>query len=248
VGEFLGGQLGTIGLTFYPVLWFASLKSAYASWKSQDQTRFFLVWLALPMMSFFVYTGCKAKVEANWPQIAYISAMLIVAEWLCATPDNRRKKWVLIPSALLAALVIVHSFTLILPLPAKSDISTRLHGWQKMGETLQKIDEQLGKEAIFVGQGYGLASLAGFYGKIPPERVAEIHNNGNFAYWWQNRALQPGTDMVYIDDSRHSEALVYVNKFADAASQTLKIDYAGRQVQKIGITTFKDLHTELKFK
>jgi 4-amino-4-deoxy-L-arabinose transferase-like glycosyltransferase len=247
-GEFLGGQLGTIGPTLFFALWFVSIKSAIKSWKNNDQIRFFLAWLALPMMAFFVYTGSKAKVEANWPQIAYMSAMLLAAEWICLTDSKKAFKWIAGPSIALTALVLLQSFTQILPLPANADVSTRLHGWKKMGETLKQIDQKTGQKAVFVGQGYGIASLAGFYAELPKDRVAEIHNNNSFAWWWKNRTLPPGTDMVYVDDGKFSEAFIYVPRFAEAASQTLLVEYAGKQLRNIGITVFKDLQKELEFK
>lgn len=248
VGEFLGGQLGTIGLTLFPVLWLVTLKAARYAWRRLDENRFFLVWLALPTMCFFVYTGIRAKVEANWPQIAYISALLLVAEWINSGPDNRRRNWVIGPSAFLAVLVVVQSLSLIVPVPPRSDISTRLHGWRKLGELVQKADTETGGKAVFVGQGPPLAALVGFYGKIPAERVAEIHGGGNFQFWWANRELQPGTDVVYVDDDNHSEAFHFARNFAEVSSLTVPLHYAGRHIRNLNLTTMKNLQTKIKFK
>ncbi len=248
VGDFLGGQLGTIGLTLFPVLWFSVVRGAKAAWQQRDQIRFFLVWLALPKMAFFVYTGTKAKVEANWPQIAYISAMLLVAEWLTAVPETRRRNWVVVPSALLAVLVVFQSLTMLIPVPPRSDISTRLHGWRQMGERVRQLDEETGHRAVFVGQGPPLAALIGFYGKIEPERVGEIHAGGNYRFWWRNRVLATGTDLIYIDEDKFSEAIHYTSRFAHSASETMPIYYLGRHIKNLNFTTMKNLQQSFEFK
>lgn len=248
VGDFLGGQLGTIGLTLFPVLWLVVLKISRHAWKRRDEARFFLAWLALPMMAFFVYTGIRSKVEANWPQIAYISAMLLVAEWINSGVGNSRRNWVIAPSAFLAALVVLHSMTLILPLPPRSDISTRLHGWRQMGRLIQKADAENGRKAVFVGQGPPLAALVGFYGKIPAARVAEIHAGGNFRFWWQNRELEPGTTVIYVDDDVYSEAIHFAKYFSEVASITQPVYYGGRHIRNLNLTTMKNLKQPHKFK
>ncbi|MEW6711409.1 MAG: glycosyltransferase family 39 protein [Candidatus Riflebacteria bacterium] len=248
LGDFLGGQLGTIGLTLFPVLWFAALKYARVTLSRLDEVRFFLVWLALPKMSFFVYTGMKSKVEANWPQIAYLSAMLLVAEWICAGEGSRRRNWVIAPSAFLAFLVVIQSLTLIIPLPPNADISTRLHGWRKMGEVVQRFDADTGYKAVFVGQGAPLATLVGFYGKIPSERLAEIHGGGNFQFWWQNRELAAGSEVIYVDDDKFSEAMNFARFFTASESIKIPVTYAGRHIRNINFTRLSNLNSNLKFK
>ena len=142
----------------------------------------------------------------------------------------------------------MQSLTLIIPLPPRSDISTRLHGWQKMGELVQKVDAETGHQAIFVGQGPPLAALVGYYGKIPPHRTAEAHAGGNFRVWWQNRELEPGADVVYVDEDKHSEAANFAGNFAEVASNSISVSYAGRHIRNFNVTIMKNLQTNFKFK
>ena len=246
VGEFLGGQLGTIGLTLFPVLWWQTFLSIKRSWQEKDEKRLFLAWVAFPMMAFFVYTGLKSKVEANWPQIAYITAMIFVAEYIRG--NSRRIKWVAGPSAFLAILVILQSLSFVLPLPPKADISRRLHGWTQMGQILQKVDIETERKACFVGQGAPLAALLGFYGKLPPERVAEIHKGGNFRFWWKDRSLPKGSDIVYVDTNNNSEAKNFARFFESSASSTHELKYLGKTVKTINITIMKNSKAEFQFK
>ena len=248
IGNFLGGQLGSIGLFLYPVFWISVIKIAIQSWREKDEIRFFLAWLALPMMSFFVYTGLTSKVEANWPQIAYISAMLISAEWLINTNYPKRLIWVLSPSILLAMVAIIQSFSLVLPIPTNKDISCRMHGWKEMGKILKKVDKETNHKACFVGQGAPLAALVGFYGEIPANRVAEIHKSGNFRFWWNKRKLATGTTIVYVDTDNYSEAKAYTPLFTTSSLKTYKIIKLKKQIRKINVTIMRKSLGSFEFK
>lgn len=256
IGEFLGGQLGTIGPILYPAFWLSVIRNVFKSWNQKDEVRFFLAWLALPMMMFFVCTGTSSKVEANWPQIAYISLMLLLAEWI--TKNNYPKRLILIlsPSFLLATVAIIHSFTLILPLPSKSDVSCRMHGWKEMGKIIRNIDAKTSKKALFIGQGGPLTSLVAFYGKIPSKRITEIIKSGNFRFWTKNRKLATHSSIVYIDVDNISNSYGYINTFTtispndfqNVASKTFEISKFNKKIRKINITTMKKSYKSFKIK
>ncbi len=249
LGEFVGGQLGTIGLTLWPVLWFASLRSAWSSYQRDDEKRFFLAWLALPALLFFTHTAMKSKIEANWPQIAYLSAMLLASEWLCEAGKGRRRIYLVIgPSAILACIAVFQALTLALPLPAKSDISLRLHGWRQMGEIIRKADEETGHKLIFAGQGATLTTLTGYYGKLPSSRIAEIVSTGNFKVWQKGRELPRGSDVIFVDDNNHSEAMNWAGRFNWYSARSYDIYHAGKKIRTINLTHMKDLKEPMPFR
>lgn len=244
LGEYLGGQLGTVGLTLFPVLWWIVCRQAVQTYRRNDEIRFFLAWLALPTMLFFTWTGLKAKVEANWPQVAYLSAFLLVAEWLSAgiaAGSWRRFKWVAGPSLLLAVVALVQSMTLVLPLPVRSDVTVRMHGWKQMGEFVRRVDAETGRKRLFVVQGTTLTTLVGYYGGIEPERLAELYVNGNFRVWWQGKTLPPGADVVFVDADHYPESANFGGKFTKTASESLDIYSCGRKIRRINITRMDGL-------
>ncbi len=248
LGEFIGGQLGTIGLTLWPVLWFVTIRNAWSSYRSNDEKRFFLAWLTLPALLFFTHTGLKSKIEANWPQIAYLSAMLLTAEWLCEPGIGRRRiYWVIGPSAVLAIVTIVQALTLILPLPPSADISLRLHGWRQMGAILKEIDKETGNRLLFTSQGATLATLTGYYAELPSSRTAEIRSTGNFRVWLKGKTLAPGSDMIYVDENRSSEATYWATKFNSHTARSFDIHSAGKKIRTINVTHMRDLKEPLKF-
>jgi len=248
IGEFVGGQLGTIGLTLWPVLWFAAISNAYFAFRRDDENRFFLAWLTLPALLFFTQTGLKSKVEANWPQIAYISAMLLAAEWVCQKGKGRRRiYWVIGPSAFLAVVAVIQAITLVLPLPPKADISLRLHGWRQMGEILKQVDQRTGNKLLFAGQGATLTTLTGYYAKLPSDRIAEIVSTGNFKVWQKDKHLEAGSDMIFVDDNNYSEALNWATRFNSHSAESFEIFAAGKKIRTINVTHMKDLKEPMAF-
>lgn len=247
VGEYLGGQLGTVGLILFPVMWFVVIREAFRSFKSGDEIRFILAWLALPTMLFFTWTGLKSKVEANWPQVAYLSAFLLVAEWLVKSENFwRRFKWVAGPSIFMALLAIIQSLTLLLPLPPRSDVTVRMHGWRQMGEAIRKLDAQTDREEIFIIQGTTLATLVGYYGGIESGRFAELYLNGNFRVWWHDRVIPPGSDLIFVDSDHHPETAAFSQKFTSSTTESHDIYSCGRKIRRINLTRMSGLKEPLK--
>jgi len=248
LGEFVGGQLGTIGLTLWPLLWFAALKNAYSAFKRNDEKRFFLAWLTLPALLFFTHTGLKAKVEANWPQIAYLSAMLLAAEWMCQPSKGRsRVYWIIGTSAVLALIAVIQVMTLALPLPPKADIGLRLHGWRQMGDILKTTNAATGNKLVFAAQGATLTTLTGYYGELPSNRIVEINSSGNFKVWQENRRLETGSDLIYVDDNNYSEAKNWATKFNSSNAESFEILAAGKKIRTINITHMKNLKEPIVF-
>ncbi len=250
LGEFLGGQLVTIGPLLLVALWSVGLTRLRAAWRAGDERRFFLAAAGLPMLCFFAFNGMRSKVEANWPQVAYLSLMPLVAEWLGEGPTPRRRTaWVLGTSGLLAALAALQALTLVLPLPVRSDVSTRLHGWTQMGAALRAFDERTEHRFVFVGQGAPLTALVSFYGGLPPDRIAEICGTGQWGYWWQNRTLATGSHLAYVDEGRWSEVGGWLPRFhGPNASESHPLISRGRLLRTITITTLQNSRTPISFR
>jgi len=238
-GEFIGGQLGTIGPLLFPALWLIVFFTLWKAWRDNDEKRFFLASLAFPMMAFFAYNSLNSKVEANWPQVAYLSAIPLLAEWLTQSALLKRFLSVVGPSLLLSVLVVTQALFCILPLPPRMDISIRLHGWTELGEMVREIDQKTGGKNLFVGQGAPLTALVSFYGKLPPDRIAEVHGTGNWKFWWNNRSIATGAEVIYVDDDRLSEAGPFSRYFERTlASFSRVITMRSRPIRTLNLTHF----------
>lgn len=268
VGEFLGGQLGTMGPFIFLLLIWRILADLLRGWRemravggdgdSDDgsgavraaESRFALAAMAAPMAMFFLVNGCRSKVEANWPQPAYLTAFPLVADWLCATAavaatgvttGSWRRFWIAAaPTFLLALLATVQAFTLIIPLPPGNDISTRLHGWREFGAEIASEARVVGDSAVFVTQGSTLSALAGFYGGLPVGRAVEIHRQNNWRFWWAEPTIATGTDIVFVDLDDHPELVFLTPHFREVEpTRAVAIRYNGRLIRNARFTRLR---------
>lgn len=247
-GEFIGGQLGTIGLTLMPMLLFLSFKEAWIAYKKDQETRFFLAWLVVPGVLLFSYSGIQTKVEANWPQISYITAFLFVSEWICQKKSSNFRHYLILgPNVLLVLLVVFHTLSMALPLPKNADISRRMYGWREMGELIREVDKQTGHKAVFMGQGSALTTLVGFYGGIDSDRLVEAYLSGNYKVWWKDRNLVQGSDLIFVDTDDYSEWERLGSFFAESERELHEIKVRGKTIRSIGISTMRNLNKPFTF-
>ncbi|MBF0502954.1 MAG: glycosyltransferase family 39 protein [Candidatus Riflebacteria bacterium] len=241
LGDFLGGQLLTVGPLFWPLLFWFGIRGLIDGWRRNDETRFALAALGLPMMLFFVFNGCRSKVEANWPQMAYLTIMPFVGEWIAAGMDRRRLWAIGATSGLLTALVIMQVLTLVIPIDPGNDISVRMYGWDKLGSAARELDEKTGRTALFIGQGGPLTALIGFYGGIEPDRLMEIHASNNWRIWGADRRLATGATAIYVDDGLYvSEVEAAAKNFSSSDNPVLvPVVAGGRTLRTIQLTVLR---------
>jgi len=78
-GDYWAGQAGLVSpLMFLGILW-AMGKSAWLGFRLKKDTFLLLFWTSAPVLLFFAYTSLRSKVEANWPALAYFSALVALA-------------------------------------------------------------------------------------------------------------------------------------------------------------------------
>ncbi len=156
-GEYWAGQAGLVSpLLFLGFLW-AMGKSASRGFLRGEKHWLLLFWTSAPVLFFFAYTSLRSKVEANWPALAYFSAVLALAglaveEWARWRRGRRVFAWVAGLMALLftvlAHLQAVHA---VIPIPAHRDPTSQLHGWRALGERIKEVAQSLDPaEGIFL--------------------------------------------------------------------------------------------------
>lgn len=131
--ELLGGQLGLATPILF-VLLVGAVHRAFAP--SEDQRRYLLAQVAVFCFVFFVYSATKKPVEANWPAIAWIPAIALLA----ASQTAARTKWERAGAWLaggLTAIVLLHTVRPFLPIPPARDPISRTHGWGPVALTVE---------------------------------------------------------------------------------------------------------------
>ena len=134
--ELFGGQMGLVS----PVLFVVCAIGVWRGLRTEDDAlrRVFAV-ASLLIFAFFVYSATKRRVEANWPALAYLPALVLAASQLAST---RWAKWFrggVYVAAALSAVVYVNAFVPVLPVPARRDPAARAHGWDDLAAAVHEV-------------------------------------------------------------------------------------------------------------
>lgn len=165
--EFIGSQIGVIT----PLLFFAMIKGAFKhrSSRAPSGAAGFLFWFWVPVLGFFLLKSLQAKVQANWPMTAYITACIASADFFL----NRvvMKKWekiyLVLALCMAFSVTAVAHYPAILNLPVKLDTTARLRGWKELGVKTGEIYKDMieaGSKRVFVfSDTYVVSSELAFY-------------------------------------------------------------------------------------
>ena len=132
--ELIGGQLALVS----PILFALMIAAAYRR-DLQPPAANLLPAVAATIFVFFMYSATKRRVEANWPALAYVPGVLLLA----ARPRTRRwDSWLgagVGVAALLTLTTYINSFTPALPVPARRDPVARSMGWDDMARAVNRV-------------------------------------------------------------------------------------------------------------
>lgn len=128
----VGGQLALAT----PILFVLLIGAIVGAFRApRHATRFALGMVAAACLAFFVYSATRRNVEANWPAIAWLPAIILLgaARDGVRTAWERRALWL---SGALSAVLLIHVVVPILPLPARRDQVSLAHGWDGLAATV----------------------------------------------------------------------------------------------------------------
>ena len=244
--------MGTVGIVLFPVICYLMLKAAHKAYKEKDVQRFFLAWLIIPTVAFFCYTGLQSKVQPNWPQVAYLSAFLLVAEWIVISiKAGSYKKFYIcfLPSLLLSCLALFHCFFLFFPLPPRSDVGARMHGWRPMGELIKRVDVETNHKAIFVVNGTTLASLIGYYGNIESNRLLDRSLAGNFRVWHTGTQINKEDNVIFVDLDNDKAAERFADLFdnSEINKDSITFSMGTRYIRRVNISFLNSIKETFVF-
>lgn len=134
--ELIGGQMGLLS----PVLF---VMCAIAVWRGvrpgADAIQRVLAVTALLIFGFFMYSATKRRVEANWPALAYLPALVLAVSWLTSARWARWFRGGTWLAAALSAVVYVNAFVPVLPVPARRDPAARAAGWGDLAAAVHRV-------------------------------------------------------------------------------------------------------------
>ena len=210
--ELLGGQIGLVSpILFYYVV--RAIKRAFEP--TPDGTRLVLGMAAAGSLAFFVYSATHRRAEANWPAIAWIPAVILLATE--PVGSDRSERWLtrgLWLGGVLSAVVCIHAVYPIIPLRADRDQVAKAYGWELLASVVDRHVEampvrQSGNVEMYVAaERYQDASELAYYMKGHP-RVYSLNLLGRanqYDLWttFDERA-GPGAGLILVLDDQKGE-------------------------------------------
>lgn len=157
--DLLGGQFGLMT----PILFVLALAAVRRALQPKgDAPRFTLAVIATIGLAFFVYSATRRSVEANWPAIGWLPAILLLAASRAGTRSvwERRGTWL---AGILTALALLHVVVPYLPLPARRDPVSKAHGWERLAGAMDSARAALGGDVHLAANRYQDAAFLAFH-------------------------------------------------------------------------------------
>ncbi len=149
VGMFFGFY-GLQAVIFSPLTWVLMVTAVFGGWwkwRELDLRERYLVLFSAPALAVFALMSLRQNVNANWPAVYYLSAVVLTAAWLdhaalSMLPWERMRSWgkPALWTGLVFTLAVYLTPLLIQFTPlagSKYDPAARLRGWQEMGRQAQ---------------------------------------------------------------------------------------------------------------
>ena len=205
--ELLGGQIGLLS----PILFFFVARAIKRSFEpTPDGVRLVLGVAAVFALLFFAYSATHRRAEANWPAIAWIPAVILLATE--PVGSDRSELWLkrgLQLGGVLSAIVCVHAVYPIIPLRADRDQVAKAYGWELLGSV---VDSHIaaaqgrlpvGRELYVAAERYQDASELAFHMKAHP-RVYSLNLMGRANQYdlWSTfpEFASPGAGLILVLD------------------------------------------------
>lgn len=182
----VGGQLALASPVLFVVMVAAIVRGLR---RPGAPSRFVLTVVAAVPFVFFGLTALRKSVEANWPAIAYVPTIVLVAV-IAELPAWR--KWVAagcVVGGIMVAAIYVHAVHPFLPFPPHQDPMGRTYGWAALAASVDtarsEIQPSAGVRNWIAGNRYQEASELAFH--LPEHPVVfslDVHSRSNqYALW-----------------------------------------------------------------
>lgn len=202
LGDYLGSQAGIISPLLFFGLLYSMIKGFHLRTKEKRDNLFLLSCFSLPIFFFFLLTSLRSKVEANWPAMGYLSAMVILSGFLF-TIEKKRKRISLLLLIFITSLsftVLAHSFPLLSP---KIKPINQLYGWKELGREVSGLKEKMPEESFIFAPRHQLAAEIAFY-TDEKYQTYEIDSQYGKDYWGNIDFLK-GRDALFVTHSDYDK-------------------------------------------
>jgi 4-amino-4-deoxy-L-arabinose transferase-like glycosyltransferase len=207
--ELIGGQAGLATPILFVLLVAAIQGSAQPK---RGEQKFLLALTAAFCLGFFVYSATRRGVEANWPAIGWMPALILLAaaSGAARTAWERRALWL---SGSLTALALAHVAFPFLPIAARKDPAARLRGWESLAAAVRDEGNAAAPGTRFLAAArYQEAAFIAWHDPEHPDvsAVNLLSRRNQYDIWprFQDRASAGATLVLVVPDTSAAPALV----------------------------------------
>lgn len=173
--NFLAGQVAFIGLVAFPMLLAAWASTALKVRRTAPAVRLLLC-LTLPVFLMFLAQTTQAKVQPNWPLLATVPGLVLLAVWAAGLKPVWHK--VLVGGMAVSALLSLAFYNtqmvraVGIPLKLKADPTKDLMGWPELGQITGRYLSGMASSTVVLTTRYQTAAELAFHtprvwGEVP---------------------------------------------------------------------------------
>lgn len=233
LGLYFGSQLGVVSpFLFLGLLW-VMIKSLRLGVKEKRDNLLLLSCFSLPVFLFFLLTSLRSKVEANWPAMGYLSAIVVLSGFLF-TIEKKSKRISLVLLIFVTSLsftILAHSFPL---LPPKIKPVNWLYGWKELGKEVSGLKKGIPEDSFIFAPSHQLAAEIAFY-TDEKYQTYEIDSQYGKDYWGNIDFLK-GKDALFITYDDYDELSFVRSHFASLKKERdISIFRKGKEIKVFSI-------------
>jgi hypothetical protein len=212
-------------------MFFLLVAAVVQALRARDNSeRTLLAMLAAAVLAFFTFSATRKPVEANWPAIAWLPAVVVLASSRRGARSPAERLGVTI-AAVTCIVSIVHVFYPIYPVAAKRDPAARGHGWREAAMELEAQGQRLAEltpNVHLAANRYQDASLFAYHLPGHPEvyalNLTSRHNQYDLWPTFRDRAAPGHALMIILQDRPDSVEPAAIRALRPHFSQVNRLD------------------------
>ena len=250
--DFLAGQLIFTSPVIFVLIIMALIYFLITKRKEQTDERLLLVSFTAPILLVFFLLSMRSKTEANWTNIAYPTALIMVFYYLDKVNWKNLTKIIVITFGIL--LAIIPSVFILYPslietvgvhVKPQDDRSNEVYGWDFLGSELGKILETQPEGTFVFSHNYQMPGILRFYVKGRPQTYcfpSDWRRHNQYDIWggWNNLKGRNGLYIYYTPAGE--EILPLIKKAFKSVEPYKKIETfrQGTVIRSVNVILCKD--------
>jgi 4-amino-4-deoxy-L-arabinose transferase-like glycosyltransferase len=209
--EFLGGQAGIWG----GVLFILLLCAWCGARRMKDEKAQLYFWMSFPIFALFFVLSFTSKVQANWPVLACLGGVILLAGFIAERGKVIRKLAIigLVMGAFVTAMLHDTSLMRVTfkavgaesAIPKKDPMVT-LKGWETTAQLIDVLKSRIAGDPVVMVRSYGDAAVLSFYLKGQPRVVYAnpgLNRMNQYDLWaWPEEQMKNNLTMFVVDANR----------------------------------------------